>query len=128
MAQLQAQLINAQNHSAQNSNNNDIETDALRHRCEAEIYMYHSSAFLELQQQVTDEAGNAVVDGNGVGKNKYCNPMEWWKNNEKNYPTLAALVRMYLAIQATSAPSERVFSVASRLISKLRAWILNWQV
>jgi hypothetical protein len=90
--------------------------------------MYHSSAFLELQQQVTDEAGNAVVDGNGVGKNKYCNPMEWWKNNEKNYPTLAALVRMYLAIQATSAPSERVFSVASRLISKLRAWILNWQV
>jgi hypothetical protein len=90
--------------------------------------MYHSSAFLELQQQVTDEAGNAVVDGNGVGKNKYCNPMEWWKNNEKNYPTLAALVRVYLAIQATSAPSERVFSVASRLISKLRAWILNWQV
>jgi hypothetical protein len=45
MAQLQAQLINAQNNSAQNNNNNDIETDALRHRCEAEINMYHSTAF-----------------------------------------------------------------------------------
>jgi hypothetical protein len=44
-----------------------------------------------------------------------------WKNNEKNYPTLATLTRMHLAIQATSATSEHVFSVASRLISKLRA-------
>jgi hypothetical protein len=35
---------------------------------EAEINMYHSTAFLELQQQVTDEAGNNVVDGNGGGK------------------------------------------------------------
>jgi hypothetical protein len=51
---------------------------------------------------------------------KYCNPSEWWKNNEKNYPILVALARtMYVAIQETSAPSEHVFSVASRLISNL---------
>lgn len=41
--------------------------------------------------------------------------------NQSNYPLLATLARMYLAVQATSAPSERVFSIASRVVSKLRA-------
>jgi hypothetical protein len=51
MAKLQAQLVNARNNSAQNNNNSDIETDALHHRCEAEInMMYHSTACLESQQ------------------------------------------------------------------------------
>jgi hypothetical protein len=31
------------------------------------------------------------------------------------------LAQMYLRIPATSAPSERIFSMASRLINKLRA-------
>jgi hypothetical protein len=61
MARLQAQLINARN----NNNNNDIESDASIPRCGAKINMCPSTAFLELQQQVTDEDDNAVVDGNG---------------------------------------------------------------
>ena len=38
-----------------------------------------------------------------------------------NYPILAELARVYLAVQATSAPTERIFSVASRIISSKRA-------
>jgi hypothetical protein len=47
--------------------------------------------------------------------------MAWWKGNERKFPILAKLARMYLAIQATSAPSERIFSVASRIIKYDRA-------
>ena len=45
--------------------------------------------------------------------------LEWWKRNESKYPHLAALAKKYLSIQATSAPSERIFSKAGRIISDL---------
>ena len=48
------------------------------------------------------------------------NPLLWWKRNSILYPNLAALARKYLAIQATSASSERIFSRASLIISNLR--------
>ena len=51
---------------------------------------------------------------------KLNDPLEWWKENQHKFPLLAKLARSYLAVQATSAPSERVFSIASRVISKLR--------
>jgi len=51
----------------------------------------------------------------------YTNPLEWWKMNEKTYPHIACLARSYLAIPATSAPSERIFSRAGRLLTAKRA-------
>jgi hAT family C-terminal dimerisation region len=36
------------------------------------------------------------------------------------YPILARLAMVYLAVQATSAPSERVFSMASGIITNRR--------
>jgi hypothetical protein len=38
------------------------------------------------------------------------NPYEWWKIHSPQIPRLALLARMYLALPASSAPSERVFS------------------
>jgi len=44
----------------------------------------------------------------------------WWKRNASCLPVLSGLARIYLAIPATSTPSERVFSTAGNLISEKR--------
>ena len=52
---------------------------------------------------------------------KFSNPLDWWRVHETDYPYLAKLAIKYLAIPATSAPSERVFSTAGLTIAKDRA-------
>lgn len=47
-------------------------------------------------------------------------PISWWKQNFTKYPRLTVLVRHYLAIPATSVPSERIFSSAGFILTKLR--------
>ena len=39
-------------------------------------------------------------------------PLQWWQLKEAQYPNLSKLAKKYLCIQATSASSERVFSIA----------------
>ena len=47
-------------------------------------------------------------------------PLTWWKDKQLKLPTLAKLTKAYLAVQATSAQSERIFSAAALLITVLR--------
>lgn len=55
------------------------------------------------------------------GKVCYNNPLEWWERKQSNFPLHAKLARRYLCVPATSAPSERVFSLAGLTIAKERA-------
>jgi len=50
----------------------------------------------------------------------HSDPLDWWKIHENKFPNLGVLARKFLAIQAGSAPSERIFSQASLLISDKR--------
>jgi hypothetical protein len=54
------------------------------------------------------------------GRPKPTDPLQWWKKKQDQFPILAKLARVYLAVPATSAPSERVFSKANHIISKTR--------
>ena len=48
-------------------------------------------------------------------------PLQWWKKHEENFPRICKLARKYLSIPATSAPSERLFSVGGGVVTCHRA-------
>ena len=47
--------------------------------------------------------------------------LAWWKSQKDTYPRLSLLARTILAIPATSAPSERVFSTAGLTVNAKRS-------
>ena len=47
-------------------------------------------------------------------------PLVWWRNEQKHYPSLAKLAKKYLCVSGTSVPSERVFSTAGYIVNPLR--------
>lgn len=48
-------------------------------------------------------------------------PLTWWKSNEYKYPHTAKMARHYLAVPASSVPSERVFSTAGHIVTAKRS-------
>ena len=47
-------------------------------------------------------------------------PLAWWRQNQLLYPHLAKLARKYLAVQASTAASERLFSQAGVVVTSNR--------
>ena len=98
MQQQQQQQAAAQQHQGGSS---------IEDKCKQELKDYETMKHLDL--------------GTMVGKEfKHNDPLKWWKEQQRRFPTLARLAKIYLAVMATSAPSERIFSVASRIISARR--------
>ena len=54
------------------------------------------------------------------GDRSSINLLEWWKKHENAFPILSKIARKVLGIVATSAPSERVFSIAGNIITQKR--------
>ena len=45
----------------------------------------------------------------------------WWKNNQAKIPILTKIARDYLAMQASSVPSERGFSSSGLTVRDMRS-------
>ena len=54
------------------------------------------------------------------------NPLHWWKANQSRYSTLTLFAKkyMYLAIPATSVPSERAFSHGGHVVNVKKSCLL----
>ena len=48
---------------------------------------------------------------------EFTDPLKWWKENQNKYPTAAGVAKEYLATPATSAPLERIWSRAARVLT-----------
>ncbi|XP_077192625.1 E3 SUMO-protein ligase ZBED1-like [Paroedura picta] len=48
------------------------------------------------------------------------NPLDWWKNNEHRFPSVARLARQYLAIPATVVPPDQAFASSESALEHRR--------
>ncbi|KAF9969914.1 hypothetical protein BGZ75_002528, partial [Mortierella antarctica] len=55
----------------------------------------------------------------------YVKCLPWWEKHHEEYPSLAKMARDFLAIPASSAPSERCFSKARTLLPYTRKRLSN---
>ena len=53
---------------------------------------------------------------------------QWWKEHQNIFPKLSAIANKLLCVVATSAPAERIFSVAGNIITAQRSNIVNENV
>ncbi|KAL5486620.1 hypothetical protein EMCRGX_G019124 [Ephydatia muelleri] len=79
----------------------------------------------DLRREVKDEFGAwlSVPETRQVNATSPIDPLAWWKLHDSRFPRISKLARKYLAIPASSAPSERVFSRA-KLIQQRQSWNL----
>ena len=69
-----------------------------------------SAAQTEIGKYLADEKISPKAD-----------PLVYWKNRSITSPNLAEMAKIYLAIPATSAPSERAFSQGRLIVDHTRA-------
>jgi len=73
-----------------------------------------SSKNSECQEYLSEELAEVVAS-----------PLEYWKNKAKKWPVISSMAKYYLAIPASSAGVERVFSIAGALGRARRARLVG---
>ncbi|KAL0208206.1 hypothetical protein P9112_010793 [Eukaryota sp. TZLM1-RC] len=53
------------------------------------------------------------------------NPLQWWNDNKRRFPVLSQIAADFLAIQPTSVPCERLFSLAGDMVSEKRCCLAD---
>ena len=74
--------------------------------CDQEVDTYRTMAGQQFNDGKLDVKANILM---------------WWKKHAVRFPYLSRLARRYLAMPATSASVERLFSVAGQVVTAKRA-------
>jgi len=99
--------------------------DAENRRMQSSSTNVLSAQFKELIHSPSQNNNNVRLNEWELYQNEYlldmdADPLLWWKVKEQKFPTLAQFARKYLAIPASQASTERLFSLANRCVSDLR--------
>ena len=85
----------------------DQDGDTAKKQCENELYQLLLGTEFKMKMK-------------NVESKVYNCPLSWWKTSAGRYMNLGKLVIKYLAVPATSAPSERIWSQAARVLTVKR--------
>lgn len=84
-----------------------------------EIQAQHTQSYTDVSSSPTvDSEIKLYLEQKFIGRDE--NPLKWWEGHKNIFSLLYPLARKYLCIMATSVPSERLFSVASDIMSEKR--------
>jgi hypothetical protein len=97
-----------QHATQQHITNQAAAANSLEARAHAEVSLFMREPILQINHE----------DGS------FTSPLDWWRVIATKFPMVAKLAMQLLAIPETSAPSERVFSVAGITIANDRARLL----
>jgi hypothetical protein len=75
--------------------------------CRDELMRYRNEVGLAMFRDTQD----------GTRPKEFADPLQWWEEHKSLFPTIHVLSQRFLSIPATSAPSERLWSLASRIIT-----------
>jgi hypothetical protein len=99
----------------------NVEQTQTRDECSNLLYVPSLIKSLDKEETVQNEM-DEYLDLAPIGLKS--NPLAWWELHSSKFPILSELSRVYLAIPATSTPSERLFSEAGNLMTTKRTRIL----
>ncbi|XP_073699819.1 E3 SUMO-protein ligase ZBED1-like [Garra rufa] len=80
--------------------------------CQGTTHSQPSRASIELELSMYLQA---------PGPDSETDPLEWWRQHELSFPSVARLAKKYLCIPATSSSSERAFSASGNIITCKRS-------
>ena len=81
-------------------------------------YSYAGGARITQPQPETEEFRRYEIE---PARGREQDPISWWSENELRFPIISRIAKRILAIPASSAPSERLFSIAGAINTKQRA-------
>ena len=87
--------------------NDQVNTATANQVCENEMYQLLLGNDFKMNMQ-------------NIEKTAYNCPLSWWKSSAHRFKNFKSLAVKYLAIPATSAPSERIWSRAARVLTVKR--------
>ena len=113
MAAVQSQSVNLSAGSGDGNAATDSFKDGVVHAVHVEVLALRRAGGMVMFSE--------KADAKGMMKTVYNNPLEMWRNKAMAFPYLARVARRVLAISATQAQSERMFSTAGLTVNKRRS-------